>query len=321
MLTAHGLRLPRSATTPVRPLLVLIALVWLAGCTPSRLVLTEHPLVGRIWDVSQQRFVAPDEAESRIAAADIALLGEVHDNPAHHHIQARLLQRATDRGRRPALAMEQFDSEWQAAIDAARATSSTPISIAKAGHMSTGWEWPLYKPLVSWALRQQLPIVAANFSRPRTKAVVAGGLAALGSGEAQRLALDQPWTAGQNASMRELLVEGHCGEDSPMIDKLIPVQRTRDANMADAILARSADGTVAIVGRVHARNDIGVPLYLRRRVPEKRLLSLGLVEVLADRFSPADYPDAAAGIHDLVWFTPATTRSDPCVETPAVAVK
>lgn len=306
----------------MRHFLLLIAFAGLAGCAPSRLVLTDHPLVDRVWDVSQQRFITPQEAEARLAVADIALLGEVHDNPAHHHLQARLLQRVGANGRRPALAMEQFDSEWQAEIDATRlASSSTPIAIAKAGHMSTGWEWPLYKPLVSLALKMQLPIVAANFSRARTKPIVTGGFPALGSQETVRLGLDQAWSAKQNAAMRHLLVEGHCGDDSPMIDKLIPVQRTRDANMADAILARRTEATVAILGRVHARTDIGVPLYLRQRTPEKRVLSVGLVEVLDGKADPTDYPDAAPGIHDLVWFTPAATRSEPCLDIPKVATK
>lgn len=303
---------------PVRPLLSLLLLVCLAGCAASRLTLTGHPLAGRVWDVAQQRFITPEEAETRIAAADIALLGEIHDNPAHHRLQARLLQRAGEQGRRPALAMEQFDSEWQAAIDAARASSSSAAAVAKAGRISTGWEWPLYKPLVAYALKLQLPIVAANFSRSRTKAVFAGGHAALGDGEAGRLGLDQAWTAAQNAGMRRLLVEGHCGDDSPVIDKLIPVQRARDAYMADAILARSGAGVVATIGRVHARADIGVPLYLQRRAPEKRVLSLGLVEVMEGNSDPADYADAAPGIHDLVWFTPAAARPDPCREMPKV---
>lgn len=305
----------------MRPLLSLLLLACLAGCAASRLTLTEHPLANRVWDVAGQRLIPAEEAESRIAAADIALLGEVHDNPAHHRIQARLLQRASAQGRRPALAMEQFDSEWQAAIDEARATTSSPAAVAKAGRISSGWEWPLYKPLVALALKLQLPIVATNFSRTRTRAVFAGGHAALGSGEVGRLALDQAWTPTQNAGMRRLLVEGHCGDDSPVIDKLIPVQRTRDAYMADAILARSGAGAVATIGRVHARADIGVPLYLQRRAPEKRVLSLGLVEVTEGRFDPAAYAETAPGIHDLVWFTPAAARPDPCLEKPEIPSK
>ncbi|HET7402265.1 MAG TPA: ChaN family lipoprotein, partial [Usitatibacter sp.] len=174
-------------------LMALAALVG-AGCAASRLELADHPLAGRIWDTHAQRFVSDDEARERVASADVALLGETHDNPAHHQIQARLLAASAAHGPKPALAMEQIDLEWQQAIDGARAGSATPASIATAGHVSEGWQWPLYEPLVAFALAHDLPIVAANYSRSRSRAVVAGGIASLPAGEAQRLALEPVWT-------------------------------------------------------------------------------------------------------------------------------
>lgn len=295
----------------MRLALCLTALLFLAGCAAPRLSLLEHPLAGRVWDVSERRFVSPAEAEERIAAADIALLGEIHDNPAHHQIQLQLFKHAIARGRRPALAMEQFDTDWQGAIDAASAPGVHSMAIAEAGRLGKGWEWPLYRPLVALALKERLAIVAANLSRPRARAIAGGGFPALGEGEAERLALDLEWTTKQNATLRRMLVEGHCGQDDPMVDRLVPVQRAKDAVMADRILS-SRDGAVAIIGRSHARADIGVPLYLQDRAPEKRLVSLGLVEVEAGRNDPTQYPDAAPGLHDLVWFTPRALRPDPC---------
>ncbi|MGE5491957.1 MAG: ChaN family lipoprotein [Actinomycetota bacterium] len=289
----------------------LAALFLISGCAAPRLVQLDHPLAGRIWDVSQRRFLSPLEAEDRIAAADIALLGETHDNPAHHQIQTQLLQRLVAQGKRPAVAMEQFDTDWQTAMDDARRAGGTSTAVAKAGNMSNGWEWPLYRPIVTVAMKEQLPIVAANLSRNRTRSIAGGGLAALGKGEPERLALNQPWNADQNATLRGMLVDGHCGDDGPMIDKLIDVQRAKDAVMADRILA-GGPASVAIIGRSHARQDIGVPLYLKARAPGKRVVSVGLVEVEAGRTRAEDYRDAVPGIHDILWFTPSSVRSDPC---------
>lgn len=292
-------------------LLPLLAAAVFAGCSAQPLTLEGHPLAGRVWDVARQRFVEPAEAGRRIAAADIALLGETHDNPAHHAIQARLLQQALAAGRRPALALEQIDTEWQAAVDAARNKGADAAAIGAAGQVAAGWQWPYYEPLVALAVEHRLPIVAANISRARTRAVAAEGLAALGAGEAERLGLAAPWPAQRRAAMRQALVDGHCGRDSPTIDKLVDVQRARDAVMADAILAAGAGGVFAVVGRGHARADLGVPLYLRQRAAGRRVLSLGLVEVDEKRREPADYA-AADGAHDLLWFTPRAVRADPC---------
>jgi uncharacterized iron-regulated protein len=291
------------------PLLVAVVA---AGCSAQPLTLEGHPLAGRVWDVAQQRFIEPAEAERRIVAADIALLGETHDNPAHHAIQARLLRQALAAGRRPALAFEQIDTEWQAAVDAARAGSTDAAAIGAAGKVAAGWQWPYYEPLVALAVEHRLPILAANISRTKTRSIAADGLASLGEGEAERIGLAAAWPSPRRAAMRQVLVDGHCGSDSPMIDKLIDVQRARDAVMADVILKAGADGVLAIIGRGHARADLGVPLYLQQRANGRRVLSLGMVEVSGDRLQPADYPDAANGTHDLLWFTPRAVRPDPC---------
>lgn len=286
----------------------------LAGCAAHPLTLQAHPLAGRVWDVAGARFIEPAEAERRVATSDIALLGETHDNPAHHAIQLRLLRAVLASGRRPALALEQLDTEWQDAVDAARAAAADAGAIAAAGKFAKGWDWDLYQPLVALAVEYRLPILAANLSRARTRGLGSEGLAALGEGEAQRLGLLPEWPAPRRAVMRQLLVEGHCGHDSPMIDKLVDVQRARDAVMADVLVNAGAAGAVAIIGRGHARADLGVPLYLQQRAADRRVLSLGLVEVSADKHEPSAYPGAAVGNHDLVWFTPRAVRPDPCEE-------
>jgi len=303
-----------STLTALRLSAILLACVTgLAGCAVSRVSLADHPLAGKVWDVAAERFIEPAEAERRIAAADIALLGETHDNPVHHSIQLRLLRRAVDAGRRPALVMEQIDTEWQEAVDSAQAVrGADATAIAAAGKVSPGWHWREYAELVTLALERRLKVVAANLSRARTRTIAAEGLAALGSGEPERLGLEPGWPAPRRAAMRRLLVEGHCGDDSPVIDKLVDVQRARDAVMADTILKTAADGAVAIIGRGHARADLGVPLYLSGRTNGRAVVSLGMVEVSPQRLSPREYDETAAGTHDLVWFTPRAEREDQC---------
>ncbi len=292
----------------------LLALLAAAGCAADRprLALEDHPLVGRIWDTAAHRFVSVREVEARIGAADITLLGETHDNPVQHGIQARLLAADVRAGRHPALAMEQIDTDRQAAVSAAaREPGASPADIERAGRVQ-GWDWALYAPVVEVALAHGLPIVAADIPRTRTRAIVERGLEALGPGEAARLGLASGWTAAQNALQRAAIVAGHCGHDSAIVDKLVPVQRARDAVMADAILAAPASRVVATIGRGHARKDLGVPFYLAERAPARRVLSLGLVEVDAGRDDPGTYREAAPAVFDLVWFTPEAVREDPC---------
>src|SRR5512133_990219 len=65
-----------------------------------------HPLVGRIWEPRTGKFVDEAALDAALASAEWVALGEVHDNPDHHLLQARLLRAVVASGRRPALAFE-----------------------------------------------------------------------------------------------------------------------------------------------------------------------------------------------------------------------
>ncbi len=78
----------------------------------------DHVLVGQIWDVAAGVFVDRETLADELAKRRFVLLGEKHDNPDHHRLEAHLLQVLLDKGRRPAVAFEMLDSGRQAAIDA-----------------------------------------------------------------------------------------------------------------------------------------------------------------------------------------------------------
>src|SRR5262249_59775917 len=107
-----------------RRLLILLT-VLAAGCAarggvtlaPWRAPLErEHPLTGRIWDVKGARFVDSAAVTRRLTDARYVLLGEKHDNPDHHAIQAALVRALLASGRRPAVAFEQLTADQAPAL-------------------------------------------------------------------------------------------------------------------------------------------------------------------------------------------------------------
>ena len=56
-------------------------------------------LVGRIFDARTGAFVDEDELLDQLAATRFVLLGERHDRPEHHRLQARIVQALAARGR------------------------------------------------------------------------------------------------------------------------------------------------------------------------------------------------------------------------------
>lgn len=283
--------------------------------------LQDHPLAGRIWDAQGVRFVDAAEVTARLRRNRIILLGETHDNPEHHRIQARLFDALTASGQVRALVMEQFDAEHQPQIDQVRRSGeATADAVATAGKIDrAGWNWPLYEPLVALALTRDMPIAAANLSRADARRVAASGFGVLGEDRAQRLPLDAVWSEERSKVMADIITASHCGQvPEAVLPGIMRAQRARDAVMAD-VLAHYADtGAVAILGRGHARRDIGVPLYLSPLAPTADVVVVGIVEVEEEVQDPRAYLPAKSGAtgvgnaYDYLWFTPRAQRKDPC---------
>jgi len=229
------------------------------------------------------------------------ILGEVHDNPEHHRLHRIALDALAQHGAARVLAMEQFDTERQEAIDVARARREGVEALAEAGKFDReGWDWPLYRPLVEFALERGWPLAAANLSRARSRTIV-----------------DDPARSGLpaadpvlRAALERDMIEGHCGErpEAKRLIGMVEAQRARDAEMARALLARGDSASVLIAGNGHARRDRGVPLYVR----DAGLVAIGFVEVETGKTVPSDYIADGAASFDFIWFTPRAAREDPC---------
>jgi len=276
----------------------------------------DHPLVGRIWSVRDARFV--DEREAIGALQGYVLVGEKHDNPDHHALQADVLRALVDRGARPVVAFEMFDVDQQPAIDAARRASPRDAgSLARAVDWEhSGWPpWSYYAPIAQIALDADLPIVGAGLSAKKMHAMMKpppdGAQAELDEGV--------PLTPEQRASLVEELRASHCGHlPEPMLPMMIRMQRARDAAMAKALVTNvdAAHPTgVLVAGTGHTRTDRGVPLDLRARDPGRFVSSLAFVEVEHGKDEPAAYAsrwNTTKLPFDFVWFTPRATDEDPC---------
>jgi uncharacterized iron-regulated protein len=265
-----------------------------------------HALTGVIWDVRAAAPISPEALVTRLAARRYVLLGEKHDNPDHHRLQAWTLAALVAAGRRPAVAFEMFSADQADAI--ARHLAVTPDDARGLGDAlqwrRSGWPaWSMYEPIVEVALRAKLPLVAANPSAAATAALRRGGVTALDPGEVTRLGLDRPLPDDLRQRLAGEIRDAHCGHGPErVIETFVVVQRARDAHMAAAMREAAADGVVLIAGNGHVRRDLGVP----RLLAEADTATVAFVEVRADMTAP---PALAV---DYVWLTPRVDDRDPC---------
>lgn len=279
-----------------------------------------HPLTGRIWDVSSSRFIDGQSLVGRLARADFVLLGERHDNPDHHLLQAKVLRSLVAAGRRPAVGFEMFDLDDAAAI--AAHVAAAPNDAARLGAAvnwnQSGWpDWAMYQPIADAALEAKLRIIPTNMPLTMVKKMRSAGLAALEPRLIQVLGLDQPMTESMSGRLAADIRASHCGyatEES--VKGMTAVQRARDAQIAQSLIAAAdADGAVLVAGAGHVRNDYGIPVHLAANAPGKRVISVAFVEVDMQKPQPHDYalpyPNGQVPF-DYVWFTPRVSDEDHC---------
>lgn len=292
-----------------RLLAAALGLLATGGCAGPMLTAGDAGLDGRIWDVRAGRYLPREEALTRVRDARLLLLGETHDNAWHHRIQAELLDALLAAGRRPALVMEQFDTEHQAAMDAARRDRVDANGLARTGQFNMrGWEWAFYKPLVEAAIANGLPVLAANLSRNAARELVRAGGAGVEVPEALRGALQGD------------IRDGHCGMDLPasVMAGMVAAQSARDARMAQVLAGAAGSGpnqgAVLIAGRAHVRRDRGAPAYLDPGL-RAGVLAIGLMEAGPDDRDPRAFVDGIAEVPwDLLWFARRMARPDPCAQ-------
>ena len=278
-------------------------------------LLRDHPLAGRIWLPAAAAFVSADDLAARAQGADTVLLGETHDNPDHHALQAWMVRRLTAGAVKPVVAFEMIDSAQAPALAEYLAAHTGDAAALGA---ALNWEksgWPAwadnYRPIAQAALDGGAVIAAANLSKDETREIAKGGIPAAWAG---KLGLEKPQPADQRQAMEADIQAGHC---HMLPDRALPamvrVQRARDAVMAHSIA--QAPRAVLIAGAGHVRADRAVPRHLAEMAPGRTVFTIAFVEVTDGAADPAAYAEIHDSDHlpfDAVWFTPRADRLDPC---------
>lgn len=224
----------------------------------------------------------PDMNELR--AADLVLLGEQHDAPAHHALEQRTVYGLTADRRLAVLLLEMAE---QGRDTTGLAPTASPDEVRQAlAWNEMFWPWKHYGPTVMTAVRAGVTVRGANLPTGRLRAAMAD------------TSLDQRVTPAELATLRQRIRVGHC-ELLPerQIAPMARVQIARDLAMAQMLQAALTPGqtVLLITGRVHADKTLGVPRHLPGGL---RVVTVGLgtdpmdTALRFDRHWPAAAPPA-----------------------------
>ena len=307
---------------------------------------SSHPLVARAFrtaqsvegrellafpttNVSLSKFIdytQGDAVHERSRVMPVLIIGEIHDNSDHHDFRSKLISSfVNNRNNKPAVIFEQIRDDQQAALDQFAELNKDPAHPRSVAFLKrllnwdkSGWSRDGYDPLFQAALDAKLPIYAGDVPRADIMKVAKDGEGALPAEERKRLGLDTPLGSKlDDASLAEI-EEAHCGAmPKEFFGGMAYAQRYRDAHLADAVLkaAETHGSAILIAGNGHVRTDRGVPWYIHQRAPDKKVVSVMLIEVEDGKNDPESYvprdPDGKPAT-DYIIFTPAADHGDPC---------
>lgn len=291
----------------------------------------DHRLVGQVFDGSGDP-TSPARVIQQAQQSRFVLLGEAHDNPDHHRVQAALVDILTSGSRRAALVFEQVPQRLAAEVAQYDLKSDPQLDDfgLRLEWESRGWyEWNIYRPIALAAANNGSRMIAGNLDQSLTRAISKSGLAALTSAQISAFGLETklPQAAARDLNLE--LQDSHCGMmPKSALPAMTNVQRARDGSMAQAMIqAADPHGSILIAGTGHVRKDRGVPYVLHQllhkgstatagvQAPRVDSLAVGLVEVDPDRQSFDAYDLQASDgspLFDFVLFTPKFDITDHC---------
>ncbi len=240
----------------------------------------------------------PQDVLDDMRLADVVILGEIHDNPQHHLVQAEAVGEIE-----PSAVVWEMVTE-EGAQRLAQKAATNPDELSRILRWAeSGWPpLSMYYPVFQAA---NVPVYGAMVPRAAARAAMERGAATALGADAARYGLTVPLSAEEQSAREAEQLAAHCDAlPAEALPQMVAIQRLRDAVLARAILkaADETGGPIAVItGNGHARKDRGIPTFLSRLRPGLRVFVLGQSE-----------DGIVDGEFDAVIDSPAAEREDPC---------
>ncbi|HVJ28313.1 MAG TPA: ChaN family lipoprotein [Vicinamibacterales bacterium] len=262
----------------------------------------------RVFDTRQQAFVDFEVMLAGISEVDVVFVGEMHDDPNTHLLEAAILDGLQRRKRSPVVSLEMFERDAQGAIDGYLAGRIGEEEMLKGAR-----PWPRYatdyRLLVERAKEARWPVIAANVPRSIAQKVAKGGkdaIAQLTEAERANTARDLECPLDAYFDRFAQSMGAHpapnqsADETKAMAERYYWSQCVKDETMAEAIAAAVQTGparserseskgpVVHYNGAFHSDFGLGTAERVRRRLPGKRTVVISMLPVEdLDKVQPA----------------------------------
>ncbi len=229
----------------------------------------------RIIDLTTGHEISCAELARLAQGSDYALLGEQHDQPAHHQRRGALMAQVQAGLQAPMAVVAEHLPRGARVVFG----DDLLVSLKTAGFRAEAWDWPVHEALFASVATAGGVLTGGNLQEAELRSVLKQGPPALPA-PLQALLAVAPLDATAQAALDADLTAAHGGTiPAPRLQAMRWAQRARDASMLTALQATGVHPAVLVAGNGHVRQDYGVPQLLRAAQPSARVLSVGLVSL------------------------------------------
>lgn len=267
----------------------------------------------RLFNARTQELTSVSQLASELVNADVVIVGEYHGHQGSHLLQSQLQVGLHRLRPTQVLSMEQFNIDHQAALDRYLDGESGEAEMREDTHA-----WPnytgSYRPLIEYAKRHKLPVIAANAPAHTVRCVGRLGPDYLHSlSPAERQAL--PATPFYGTSAYQSKFFGQMGQHGANLDEesgerlhnTYLAQLLRDNTMADRIIkaldTHPGAQVLHTTGTFHSEDYLGTVAALIALEPGIRVHVISPIQVKPNRPMPLSAENLGKG--DYVYFISA----------------
>lgn len=289
--------------------LAFVMVFFIQGCffaSQKHLDMFEITYSQAIFDVRQKDEVKRidfSQLLEQLSQTQTVLIGEKHTNYNHHLAQLAIIKNLAEKissQNQASVVFEMLPTSTQNLIDKLQERISQgevfqSNEIPALIDWDKGWNYSMYQELITYTLNSSYKLLAGNLSKEEIKTIINGAMPLNGY---------ESTAPSVQEEIRNIIANSHqIDPKEAILTNLVSAQQFKDRRMAQALL--KTPFSILITGRFHASNTIGVPLHLRDLSPNRKVLSVilleGNIKTEQDLRSNLDFNINEA---DFIWILP-----------------
>jgi uncharacterized iron-regulated protein len=223
---------------------------------------------GDVLRIRDGKILSLEELKEDIKNTPVLIVGELHNNKAHHNFQLRLIE-ALHNDRIPmAIGLEMFQSGSQKKLDGWVSGTLSLQEFLEVYYDDWGFPWPLYQDIFINARDNKIPLVGLNAPRAISQKIAQNGFLSLTEAELKQL--PPGITCDITAAYREFIKKAyhdHGFVNEKLFIQFCEAQMVWDRSMAWNIMKYLKQNPkrvmVVLAGTGHAWK-LGIPSNLER---------------------------------------------------------